>query len=60
MSSNQNLTTEDYVVFGVCLGISAAIGVFYAIKERRRQDDENYQLGGRFVEFKANFEFNQI
>lgn len=42
------LTTWDYVVFGLTLGLSAAIGVFYAIKDRKQQDDmEDYQLGGR-------------
>jgi len=43
------LTVADYAVFGVTLAISAAIGIFFAIKDRRRSRDkmEEYMLGGR-------------
>lgn len=37
----------DYAVFGCTLGVSAAIGVFYAIKDRNRNTTEEYLLGGR-------------
>ena len=49
MSEKETLTTPDYVVFGCTLGISAAIGIFYAIKDRKKKDDlDDYQLGGRY------------
>uniref|UniRef100_H2YIT7 Sodium-coupled monocarboxylate transporter 1 n=1 Tax=Ciona savignyi TaxID=51511 RepID=H2YIT7_CIOSA len=42
------LSTADYAVFGVTLGFSAAIGIFYAIKDwRSREGTEEYLLGGR-------------
>jgi len=48
MSEKETLTTPDYVVFGCTLGVSAAIGIFYAIKDRKKKDDlDDYQLGGR-------------
>ncbi|WAQ96842.1 SC5A8-like protein [Mya arenaria] len=37
----------DYAVFGCTLGISAAIGVFYAIKDRNKQTTDDYLLAGR-------------
>lgn len=37
----------DYVVFAVTLGLSASIGLFYAIKDRKSQDTEDFLLGGR-------------
>ena len=47
MAETATLTVEDYVVFGVTLGISAAIGIFYAIKDRKSENTEEYLLGGR-------------
>ena len=46
------LTAADYVVFAVTLLISASIGVYFAIKERRSKSKgtEEYLLGGRYVE----------
>nr|XP_002121367.1 sodium-coupled monocarboxylate transporter 1 isoform X2 [Ciona intestinalis] len=42
------LAVADYAVFGVTLGISAAIGIFYAIKDwRSTEGTEGYLLGGR-------------
>ena len=42
------LTVEDYAVFGVTLGISAIIGIFFAIKDRKSDEGiEGYLLGGR-------------
>lgn len=37
----------DYVVFAVMLGISAAIGIFYAIKDRKKGDTQEFLMGGR-------------
>ena len=39
--------TWDNVVFGLTLGISAAIGLFYAIKDRNKNTTEDYLLAGR-------------
>ncbi|XP_076801198.1 sodium-coupled monocarboxylate transporter 1-like [Clavelina lepadiformis] len=50
MSSDEpaTLSAADYAVFGVTLGISALIGIFYAIKDRRQQNGtEGYLMGGR-------------
>ena len=42
------LSTADYAVFGVTLGISAVIGIFFAIKARKSRDGlEEYMMGGR-------------
>ena len=40
------LKVADYAVFGVTLFISAAIGIFFAIKDRK-DGIEGYMLGGR-------------
>ena len=37
----------DYAVFGCTLAFSAAIGLFYAIKDRRKNTTEEYFLAGR-------------
>ena len=50
MSENTpaRLTDADYAVFGVTLGISALIGIFFAIKDRKSDEGtEGYLLGGR-------------
>ena len=36
----------DYVLFGAMLTISAGIGMFYAIKDRKAQNTSNFLLGG--------------
>ena len=42
------LAVADYAVFGVTLGISAAIGIFFAVKDRKSNYAiEKYMLGGR-------------
>lgn len=38
--------TYDYVVFGITLGLSAVIGLFYAIKDRKKNETE-FLLAGR-------------
>jgi len=42
-----NLSPGDYAVFGLALGISAVIGVFYGIKDRNANEEE-YNMGGRY------------
>ena len=37
----------DYAVFGCTLGMSALIGLFYAIKDRKKNTTEDYLLAGR-------------
>ena len=37
----------DYVVFACTLGISVAIGIFYAIKDRKKNTTDDYLLAGR-------------
>lgn len=32
--------TYDYVVFGLSLGVSAAIGLYYAIADRKKGENE--------------------
>lgn len=44
--SSQYFHTYDYVVFGLCLGLSAVIGLFYAIRDRKKNENE-YLLAGR-------------
>lgn len=46
IGASQYFHTYDYAVFGIILGLSAAIGLFYAIKDRYKNEDE-YLLGGR-------------
>ncbi|OWF51072.1 Sodium-dependent multivitamin transporter [Mizuhopecten yessoensis] len=36
----------DYVLFGLLLCVSAGIGMFYAIKDRRRQNIKDFLLAG--------------
>lgn len=37
----------DYVVWGFTLAASAAIGLYYAIKNRHKNDSNEFMLGGR-------------
>lgn len=37
----------DYVVFGLTLCVSAAIGLYYAIKDRKKNSEKEFLLGGR-------------
>lgn len=37
----------DYTVFGATLAISAFIGIFYAIKDRKKNTTDEYLLAGR-------------
>ena len=45
------LSLNDYAVFACLLGISACVGIYYAIKEYcspRIEDSEDFMLGGRY------------
>lgn len=42
-----SLTVVDYVLFALTLLISVAIGVVYAIKDRKKNDTKTFLLGGR-------------
>ena len=48
MSAPSKLSAGDYVVFGLTLGISAVVGIFYAIKDRNANEEE-YNTGGRYA-----------
>ncbi|XP_077971755.1 sodium-coupled monocarboxylate transporter 1-like [Styela clava] len=49
------LKAADYAVFGVMLGISAIVGIYFAIKDRNAKGDvENYLLGGRKISWLAS------
>jgi len=37
----------DYTVFGILLFVSSAIGVYFAWRDRRNEDEKNYALGGQ-------------
>ncbi|XP_069124073.1 sodium-coupled monocarboxylate transporter 2-like [Argopecten irradians] len=39
-------TTVDYVLFGLILSVSASIGLFYAIKDRKRQNTREFLMAG--------------
>ncbi|CAK8678941.1 unnamed protein product [Clavelina lepadiformis] len=45
--SARTFSAIDYVVFGCMLLISTAIGIYYMIKDRKKQTTEEYLLGGR-------------
>ncbi|XP_076803007.1 sodium-coupled monocarboxylate transporter 1-like [Clavelina lepadiformis] len=45
--SPKTFTVADYVVFALMLSVSTAIGIFYVIKDRKKQNIEEYLLGGR-------------
>lgn len=42
-----NFSVWDYVVFAALLVVSASIGVFFAIKERRNKTSNEFLVGGR-------------
>jgi len=44
----QRFAVLDYVVFGSMLFLSAGIGLFYAVKDRKLQNTEEYLLAGRY------------
>lgn len=50
MSGNNDiveLSAADYAVFGVLLGVSAAVGIFFAYRDRKKKESKNYLLGDR-------------
>lgn len=44
---NIKFSVWDYIVFGATLLASAAIGLFYAIKDRKKNEADDFLLGGR-------------
>ncbi|KAJ8317901.1 hypothetical protein KUTeg_002992 [Tegillarca granosa] len=40
-------SSYDYVVWGLTLAVSAGIGLYYAIVDRKKNDTEEFLLGGR-------------
>lgn len=40
-------TWQDWSVFGVVLGISVAIGIFFGCVGKKNKSNEEYLLGGR-------------
>ena len=40
----------DYVVFALMLLVSAAIGFFYAFKDRKKKNTDDFLLGGRSLQ----------
>ncbi|XP_039270914.2 sodium-coupled monocarboxylate transporter 1-like isoform X1 [Styela clava] len=52
MTEKRTFAAADYVVFGLMLGISALIGIFYAIKDRRsKAGTEGYLMAGRSMHY---------
>ncbi|XP_053402515.1 sodium-coupled monocarboxylate transporter 1-like [Mercenaria mercenaria] len=47
MATTNTFHWLDYLIFILMLVISAAVGLFYAIKDRRNQSTANFLLGGR-------------
>ncbi|KAK3586083.1 hypothetical protein CHS0354_033206 [Potamilus streckersoni] len=42
----KNFTIIDYVLFGLTLALSAAIGLYYAIKDRNKKNTKDFLLAG--------------
>jgi len=47
---SRSFVVVDYVIFAFMLAVSACVGFYYAIKDRRRQNTEEYLLAGRSSE----------
>lgn len=47
MSGNVGLQIADYVVIAVMLFIPLAVGVFFAIKDAKKTNRDEYLFGGR-------------
>ena len=47
MATAKKFGILDYVIFVLTLVISAGIGLFYAWRDKKRQNTENFLLGGR-------------
>ena len=37
----------DYIIFSLLFLVSAAIGIYFAVVDRRKKSSENYLLAGR-------------
>lgn len=47
-SEKHSFVVADYAVFSIMLLLSTGIGFFYAIKDRKKQNTEEYLLAGRY------------
>ena len=47
VGKSRSFHTADYAVFGSMLVVSASIGIFYAIKDRKKNTPDEYLLAGR-------------
>lgn len=45
-----NFNAVDYVVFAATLLVSASIGLYYAIKDRKKTDEKEFLLAGRSMQ----------
>ncbi|XP_060071549.1 sodium-coupled monocarboxylate transporter 1-like [Ylistrum balloti] len=50
-NNNVSFNVIDYVVFGATLLASAAIGLYYAIRDRRSDDADDFLLAGRKMHY---------
>ncbi|XP_033749405.1 sodium-coupled monocarboxylate transporter 1-like [Pecten maximus] len=50
-NKNVSFNEVDYIVFGATLLASAAIGLYYAIRDRRSTDADDFLLGGRNIHY---------
>nr|XP_002120451.1 sodium-coupled monocarboxylate transporter 1-like [Ciona intestinalis] len=46
-SENKTFSVADYIVFCALFVVAAGIGMFFAIKDRKKKTSENYLLAGR-------------
>lgn len=47
------LSLADYAVLGAMLGLSAVVGIFFAYRDRKKKESENYHLGNRYADARA-------
>lgn len=45
--SRAGFSVYDYIVFAIMLGISLLIGLYYALKDRKKKTVDEFLLGGR-------------
>jgi len=44
----RTFSVGDYVIFALMLAASAAIGIFYAVKDRKKQNTKELLFAGRY------------
>lgn len=47
MAVNKTFHLADYIIFVLSLVISSGIGIFYALKDKRKQNTKEFLLGGQ-------------